>query len=104
TFDIFGVVCKLVTTNKIEEVIYNPSNNIPERNSINAHRINNPDYERSNKIIREVEVYNEIKLKVYWNPRDWINVAGDIQVPNNVIQTIGFMKDLPLILKSKALI
>ena len=103
TFDIFGVVCKLVTTNKIEET-YTPTNNIPERNSINAHRLNNPDYERSNKIIREVEVYTDIKLKVYWNPKEWINVVGDVKVPNNVIQTIGFMKDIPLILKSKALI
>jgi hypothetical protein len=104
TFDIFGVMCKLVSTNRIEETVYNPNNNIPEKNSINVHRLNNPDYERGNKIIREVEVLTEIKLKVYWNPKEWINVAGDIQVPNNVIQTIGFMKDLPQILKAKALI
>jgi hypothetical protein len=104
TFDIFGVMCKLVTTNKVEETIYNPSNNVPEKNSINAHRLNNTNYERNNKIIREVEVFTEIKLKVYWNPRDWINAAGDIQAPDNVIQTIGFMKDLPQILKAKALI
>jgi hypothetical protein len=104
TFDIFGVMCKLVSTNRIEETVYTPTNNIPEKNSINVHRLNNPDYERGNKIIREVEVLTEIKLKVYWNPKEWINVVGDIQVPNNVIQTIGFMKDLPQILKAKALI
>ena len=104
TFDIFGVMCKLVSTNIIEETVYNPNNNIPEKNSINVHRLNNLDYERGNKIIREEEVFTEIKLKVYWNPREWINVVGDIQVPNNVIQTIGFMKDLPQILKAKALI
>lgn len=104
TFDIFGVMCKLVSTNRIEETVYNPTNNIPEKNSINVHRLNNLDYERSNKIIREVEVLTEIKLKVYWNPKEWINIVGDIQVPNNVIQTIGFMKDLPQILKAKALI
>jgi hypothetical protein len=104
TFDIFGVMCKLISTEKIEETVYNPTNNIPEQNSINVHRLNNTNYERSNKIIREVEVFTEIKLKVYWNPKEWINVVGDIQVPNNVIQTIGFMKDLPQILKAKALI
>lgn len=104
TFDIFGVTCKLVSTNRIEEAVYNPTNNIPEKNSINVHRLNNTNYERSNKIIREVEVFTEIKLKVYWNPKEWINVVGDIKVPNNVIQTIGFMKDLPEILKAKALI
>lgn len=103
TFDIFGLNCSLVTISHIEETIYNPNNNIPDRNSINAHRIKNPDYERSNKIIREVETLVDIKLKVYWNPKEWMGVA-DIKDPDNVIQTIGFMKDLPLILKSKSLI
>lgn len=104
TFEIFGVMCKLVSVDTVEEIVYNPSNNIPEKNSINVHRLRDGDYERSNKVIKEVEVFTDIKLKVYWNPRDWINITGAIQVPDNVIQTIGFMSDLPKILKAKALI
>lgn len=103
TFTIFGVDCQLVLTDTIEEVIYIPNNNIPERNSINAHINRKGDYERSNKIIKEVEVLQNIRLKVYWNPKEFIDVAS-VQVPDNVIQTIGMMTDLPLVLKSKALI
>jgi hypothetical protein len=104
TFDIFGIMCQLVSVDKVEEVIYSPHNNIPEKNSINVHRLRDGDYERGNKIIKEVEILTDIKLKVYWNPKEWINVTGAIQVPDNVIQTIGFMSDLPKILKAKALI
>jgi hypothetical protein len=104
TFDIFGVMCQLVSINKVEEIIYNPNNNIPEKNSINAHRVRGGDYERSNKIIKEVETLTDIKLKVYWDQKNWVNVGGNIVVPDGSIQTIGFMKDLPKILQAKALI
>lgn len=105
TFDIFGVVCQLVSINKVEEIVYNPNNNIPEKNSINAHRVRGGgDYERQNKIIREIEVLSDVKLKVYWDQKNWIGVADGIAIPDGSIQTIGFMKDLPKILQAKALI
>jgi hypothetical protein len=104
TFDIFGVNCQLVLTDKVEEIVYVPNNNIPEKNSINAHRIRKGDYERSNKVIKEIEILKDIKLKVYWNPKEWINVTPGIPVADNMIQTIGMMTDLPLVLKSKSLI
>jgi hypothetical protein len=104
TFDIFGVTCQLVSINKVEEIIYNPNNNIPEKNSINSHRVRGGDYERQNKIIREVETLTDIKLKVYWDQKSWIGVANDIVVPDGTIQTIGFMTDLPKVLQAKALI
>lgn len=104
TFDIFGVTCQLVSIDKVEEIIYNPSNNIPEKNSINAHRLRDGNYDRSHKTIKEVEVLTDIKLKVYWDSKQWIGVTGAIQVPDNRIQTIGFMVDLPKILNAKALI
>lgn len=104
TFDIFGVVCQLVSVNKVEEIVYTPSNNIPEKNSINAHRVRGGDYERQNKIIKEVEVLTDIKLKVYWDIKQWVGVTGNIQIPDGSIQTIGFMKDLPEVLRAKALI
>lgn len=103
TFNIFGLDCQLVLTDTIEEIVYIPNNNIPERNSINSHINRKGDYERSNKIIKEVEVLRDIRLKVYWNPKEFIGVSA-VQVPDNIIQTIGLMTDLPIVLKSKALI
>jgi hypothetical protein len=104
TFDIFGVNCQLVSINKIEEIVTIPNNNIPEKGSINAHRNRGGDYERSQKIIKEVEVLTPIKLKVYWDPRQWTNVTDTIKVPDGSIQTIGFMSDLTKVLQAKALI
>lgn len=104
TFDIFGVTCQLVSIDKVEEIIYNPNNNIPDKNSINAHRLRNGNYDRGTKTIKEVETFSDIKLKVYWDAKQWIGVAGSIQVPDNSIQTIGFMSDLPRVLKAKSLI
>ena len=104
TFDIFGVNCQLVSIDKVEEVVYNPDNNIPDKISINAHRIRGGDYERNNKIIREIETLTDINLKVYWDQKNWVGVAGNIVFPEGSIQTIGFMSDLPKILKAKALI
>lgn len=104
TFDIFGVVCQLVSIDKVEEIVYNPNNNIPDKNSINAHRVRGGDYDRGIKTIREIETLSEVKLKVYWDQRNWIGVAGNIQIPDGSIQTIGFMTDLPKVLKAKALI
>lgn len=104
TIDIFGVTCQLVSINKVEEIVHTPNNNIPEKNSINAHRVRGGDYERANKIIKEVEVLTEVKLKVYYDPRQWINVGGNIQVPDGSVQTVGLMSDLPKILQAKAMI
>lgn len=104
TIDIFGVTCQLVSINKVEEIAPNPNNNIPDKNSINAHRVRGGDYERANKIIRETEVLTDIKLKVYFDQKNWIGVPNNISVPDGAIQTIGFMTDLPKILQAKALI
>ena len=105
TFDIFGVTCQLVSIEKVEEIIYSPDNNIPDRNSINAHRNRGGGgYDRGTKTIKEVESFTDIKLKVYWDAKDWVGVAGNIKAQDNTIQTIGLMKDFPMILKTKELI
>ena len=103
TFDIFGVTCQLVS---IDEVVVNsnPDNNIPTINSINDHRRNGGDRNRGGKTIRKVEVLTDIKLKVYWDAKQWVNVGGDLVVPQGSIQTIGFMSDLEKILRAKELI
>jgi len=104
TFDIFGVTCQLVSINKVEEIIYSPNNNIPEVNSINANRRVNGTHDRGTKTIKETEVLTDIKLKVYWDNKQWIGATDSIKIPDSAIQTIGFMSDLPTVLRAKALI
>lgn len=105
TFTIFGVICQLVSIEKREEIVYNPSNNIPSVNSINNHRRNTGGtYDVGTKTIKETEVLTDIKLKVYWDAKQWVGITDNIKLPDGDIQTIGFMSDLPKVLNAKQLI
>jgi len=102
TFTIFGVTCQLVSIDKREEIIYSPNNNIPEVNSINNHRRNTGGtHDRGTKTIREIEVLTDIKLKVYWDSKQWIGITDNIKLPDGSIQTSGFMQDLLKILTAQ---
>ena len=102
TFNIFGVTCQLVYIEKVEE-ISNSYNNIPSNHSVNAHRRPQDNYKRQNKVFRDVEKTEDIKIKVYWDSRSWTKTAG-IVVPENAIQTIFYATDLPKIVRAKELI
>ena len=104
TFNIFGVTCQLVSVSKVEEIVFTSGNNIPAFNSINAHRLANNHFDRGNKTFKEVETLTDIKLKVYWDSKNWIGISKGIVVPDGTIQTIGFMSDLPQVLNAKQLI
>lgn len=103
TFTIFGVTCQLVFIEQVEEVS-NAYNNIPDNRSVNAHRKNQEEFRRENKVFREVERFEDIKLKVYWNSREFFIPRGNIVFPDNSIQTIFFATDLPKINRAKELI
>ena len=103
TFNIFGVTCQLVYIDKVE-VISNTFNNIPNNHSVNAHRRPQDNYKRENKVYKEVEKTEDIKLKVYCDNKSWVKVGGDMVIPDNAIQTIFFATDLPKISKAKELI
>lgn len=104
TFDIFGVNCQLVSIDKKEEIVYNPENNFPDRNSINDHMRGGGNRNRGTVTIKEVEILTDIKLKVYWDNKEWIRLSDNIVVPDASIQTIFFMSDLPKILRARYLI
>jgi len=103
TFDIFGVVCQLVYADKVEEVA-NTFSNIPENKSINSHRRGPDQYKLQDKVFIETEKTEDIKLKIYWNSKDWTKIGGNIVTPNNGIQTIFFATDLNKIIRAKELI
>tara|TARA_R100000329_G_C7562029_1_gene198810 strand:- start:241 stop:720 length:480 start_codon:yes stop_codon:yes gene_type:complete len=103
TFTIFGVSCQLVYIDKIEKQD-EEYDNIPPNHSINSHRRVNTDYNRNEVTYIEVEKTEDITLKVYWDRRSWTKVSEDIVIPENAIQTIGLMTDLPKIVRAKELI
>jgi len=104
TFDIFGVTCQLVSIEKKEKIVYNPDNNLPDVNTINDHRRGGGDRDRGTVTIVETEVLTDIKLKVYWDKKQWTGITDAIQIPDGSIQTISYMTDLPKINKANYLI
>ena len=103
TFEIFGIDCKLLSIEKQEVVV--PDNNVPIINSINDHRRNGGGLKnRGTVTVREVEVLTDVKLKVYWDSKQWVQVTESMVAPNAAIQTIGFMSDLKKVLSAKSLI
>ena len=103
TFDIFGVTCQLVFIEKVEEISVT-YDNTPSNRSINAHRRDTDLYRRENKVIKEVEKLEDIKLKAYWDSKSWVKVGGNIVIPANSIQTIFLATDLDKIMRAKFLI
>lgn len=43
----------------------------------------------------ETETSEEIRLRVYWNKRDWKKISNNIQIPDAEVMTIGFIADMP---------
>ena len=103
TFTIFGVTCQLVSV-KLEEIVQDTDNNIPDNNSVNIHRRHDDEFDRGEKTYREVETLEDIKLKVYWDNRSFVKVGGNLAVPDNAIQTIGMMTDRQKVLAANFLI
>jgi len=101
--DIFGIDCKLVFIEKVEE-ISNTFDNIPYNKSVNVHRRTSDNYKRGEKTFKEVEKEETIRLKVYWDSKSWIKVGGDVVVPDNSIQTIFFASDLDKVMRAKYLL
>ncbi len=98
------VTCQIKSIKKKEVIVNNPDDNIPDKNSINNHRRGGGTHNRGTKTIKETEVLTDIKLKVYWDEKQWTGITKGIVVPNASIQTIGFMTDLPKILSAKQLL
>lgn len=103
TFTIFGVTCQLVLTETVEVDSGGPAN-VPTNKSVNAHKKKERQFSRNDKIVSQKEVLQDIKLKVYWNKKDWVRLPSDMVVPDNGIQTIFFATDLKDIMRATSLI
>ena len=103
TFTIFGVDCKLIYIDKVEEIA-DTYDNIPDRRSINVHRRDTGQFNREDKVYKDVETTENIRLKVYWDNKSWMKVGGNMVLPDQGIQTIFFATDLSKIQRANYLI
>lgn len=104
TFSIFGVDCKLVFTETVEEDTAN--DNVPLDPSINSRRKNSDQWRQNGTNLKQVEKMEDIRLKVYWDSKSFIKPTNspNIVLPDNSIQTIFFLSDLQKINRAKHLI
>jgi hypothetical protein len=50
------------------------------------------------------EVTEPIRLRVYWQPKDWIDIGIKIDNPDQTAMTIGYMVDLPKVEKAQCIL
>ena len=93
-YELFGVECDVIYLPKKQSVPQSTQNNIPEFNSINARRKRLPDvYDRQNNTFTEVENSEKIKLRIYWNAKDWQTIYGYTTVPDNDVMFLAKLED-----------
>lgn len=93
-YELFGVECDLIYLPKKQSIVQSPQNNIPDFNSINARRRRLPGvYDGQNNTFTEVENSEKIKLRIYWNAKDWQTVYGYTSVPNNDVMFLAKLED-----------
>jgi len=53
---------------------------------------------------KETEITASIRLRIYWNRKEWKNIDIPVQVPDGAVLTIGFLTDLPKIEQANEII
>ena len=51
-----------------------------------------------------IETKESVQLRIYHRKRDWVDTGIQVDVPNNVIQTVGKMSDYEKLTKAKELL
>ena len=54
--------------------------------------------------VKITENTEDIELRVYYNRRDWLDVGWQVDIPQGIIQTVGYMSEYPKIVKAKELL
>ena len=108
---LFNKTCTLVYPEK-QERCSNCFNNSIGGRSVNSYRSGGPiPFNRGTpcplcggKGVKLVETTKSVEMRVYYNRKNFIDIGFEADVPNNVIQTIGYMSDYADIAKAKELL
>ena len=108
---LFNRTCTLVYPERKDRCGNCITNTIGGR-SVNTYRTGGPiSFNRGSlcplcggKGYKAVEETKNVELRVYRNRRDFINVGFNVDIPNNVIQTVGLMSDYDDLTKAKELL
>ena len=104
----FGVTCTLVYPEK-QVACSNCITDTIGRKSGNRYRTGGPiPFPRGmicpfcvGKGFKSTENTEEITMRIYWGKKDWVNTGIQVDIPNNTVKTITYLKHLPKINKAK---
>ena len=51
-----------------------------------------------------IENKDTVNLRIYHDRKNWVNVGFEVDIPNNTIQTVGYMSDYAKLTKAKELL
>ena len=94
TYEIFGVDCDLIYLPKRVEVPQASGNNIADFNSINSRRRNMPrEFDYNVSTFTSQEISEKVRIKIYWNAKEWQTVYGYTNVPENHVMFLAMLSD-----------
>lgn len=108
---LFNRTCTLVYPEKKEKCENCVANTFGGR-SVNIYRTGGPvPFNRGTPCplcggegFKNIEVTENIELRVYYDKRNFIDVGFNVDIPNNVVQTVGYMDDYEKIMMAKELL
>ena len=108
---LFNRTCTLVYPEKKERCVNCFTNTIGGR-SVNSYRSGGPiSFNRgtvcplcTGEGFKLIETTKSVEMRVYYNRKEFIDVGVEVDIPSNVIQTVGLMSDYADITKAKELL
>lgn len=94
TYDIFGSECLLLYSRESNGVPVQSSDDIPTINTINpGRRSGPPNYRVQDQKITSEKNSEIIRVKIYWNPREWYKVYGYSTAPEDQVMVLCKLED-----------
>ena len=93
-YDTFGVDCTVFYLGNSNSATSNPTYNIPQLNSINSRRRSGgQEHNFQDQVISNSEVSEQIKIRIYWNPKEWMPIYGYTKTPENNVMFLAKIED-----------
>lgn len=82
TYELFGVECSVFYPKKVSVSAPQLNQNTFPLNSINGKRTNGTPASYQGQVLNEQQVSECIRVKLYWNPREWTKIFGLTAIPD----------------------
>lgn len=92
-YETFGVDCDVVYSGASDASSAEITNNIPESNSINSRRrLGGLEYDFQSKTISKAGVSEVVKIRIYWDAKEWATIYGLTKVPENQVMMLTHLE------------